>query len=104
MAFRPGAGSSTVALLDVTGNAFLGDTFSVPAQASPDGFQLNGQQFSNVVTNTPWGRPLSVSLSFGATQTNGASFTTPVSMSLAGLTASGILYSGAGNLNVARSQ
>ncbi len=104
MALRPGSGNSTLAFVDVTGNAFLGNTFSIPAQASTNGFQLNGDQFSNVVTNTPWGRSLNVYLSFGATQTNGTSFTTPVSMSLAGLTASGISYGGSGTLNLTRSQ
>jgi len=53
LALRPGSGSSTVALLDVTGNALLGNTFSVPVNASASGFQLAGEQFSNVLTNTP---------------------------------------------------
>jgi hypothetical protein len=104
MAFRPGAGGGTIALLDVTGNALLGNTFSAPVNAGPDGFQLNGSQFSNLLTNTPWSRNLSVELSFGATQTNGTTFTTPVTISLAGLTASGLSYSGSGILNLAQSQ
>jgi hypothetical protein len=106
MAMRPGSGNSTVALFDVTGNSLLGNTFSVSVNASTNGFQLNGGQFSNVVTNTPWGRNLNVALSFGSTQTNsnGMTFTTPVTMNLGGLTASGVTYSGSGTLTVARSQ
>ncbi len=104
LALRPGAGANTVALLDVTGNALLGNTFSVPVDASASGFQLSGGLFTNLVTNTPWGRNLDVSLSFGATQTNGTTFTTPVTLSLAGLTASGLSYAGSGILNLARSQ
>jgi hypothetical protein len=104
LALRPGAGTSTVALLDVTGNALLGNTFSVPVNASASGFQLSGGLFTNLVTSTPWGRNLNVSLSFGATQTNGTTFTTPVTLSLTGLTASGVSYAGSGILNLARSQ
>ena len=33
MALRPGSGAGTVAVLDVTGNAFLGNLFSVPVVA-----------------------------------------------------------------------
>jgi len=107
MAMRPGSGNGTVALLDVTGNALLANnTFSIPAIASTNGFQLNGGLFTNVVTNTPWGRNLTIALSFGSTQTNtnGMTFTTPVTMGLSGLTASGITYLGTGTLNLARSQ
>jgi len=106
MAMRPGSGNSTVALLDVTGNPLLGNTFSVAVNASTNGFQLNGGQLTNIVTNTPWGRSLNVALSFGSTQTNtnGMTYTTPVTMSLGGLTASGITYSGSGTLNLAPSQ
>jgi len=103
MALRPG-GSGTVALLDVTGNALFSNTFSVPVVASAGGFQLNGSGSSSLVTNTPWGRNLSVSLLFGQTETNGTTFTTPVTMALAGLTASGVSYSGSGTLNVTLSQ
>jgi hypothetical protein len=104
MALRPGTGGSTVAVLDVTGNSLLGNMFSVPASVGASGFQLNGGQFSNLLTNTPWGRNLSVNLSFGSTQTNGAVFITPVTIDLSGLTASGVLYSGSGILNLAKSQ
>jgi hypothetical protein len=104
MALRPGSGAGTVAVLDVTGNAFLGNLFSVPVVAGPNGFQLNGAVFSNIVTNTPWGRSLSVNLSFGLTQTNGAVFSTPVTMAIGGLTASGVSYSGSGTLTLCRSQ
>jgi hypothetical protein len=104
MALRPGAGGGTIALLDVTGNSLLGNTFSVPVNASASGFQLNGGQFSTLLTNTPWGRNLSVNLSFGTTQTNGVTFVTPVTMNLTGLTASGLSYSGSGSMNLAQSQ
>jgi hypothetical protein len=104
MALRPGTGGNTVALLDVTGNSLLGNTFSVPVTAGTNGFQLNGGQFSNLLTNTPWGRNLNVNLSFGLTQTNGTVFTTPVTIALGGLTASGISYSGTGSITLARSQ
>jgi hypothetical protein len=104
MALRPGSGGSTVAFFDVTGNAFLGNTFSVPAQANTNGFQLNGDQFANAVTNTPWARPLTISLSFDSTVTNGTTFTTPVTTTLVGLTASRISYSGSGTLNLTRIQ
>lgn len=105
MALRPGFGTNLVAFFDVTGNALLGNTFTVPVSANINGFQLNGSQFSNTLTNTPWGRNLNVNVSFGVTQTNNATtFTTPVTLSLAGLTASGVSYSGTGILTVSRSQ
>jgi hypothetical protein len=104
LALRPGSGGGTIALLDVTGSPLLGNTFSVPVIANAAGFQLNGSQFSNVLTNTPWGRNLSVNLNFGTTQTTGAAFITPVSLNMAGLTASGLSYSGFGTLSVVRSQ
>ena len=108
MALRPGAGSSTMALLDVTGNALLGSTFAItniPVAVGTNGFQLNGGQFASVVTNTPWGRNLTNYLSFGPTQSSdGTTFTTPVAMSLSGLTASGISYPGSGTLTLTRSQ
>jgi hypothetical protein len=107
MALRPGAGNSTVALLDVTGNALFPNTFSVPVQSSLNGFQLfSSTQVTNVVTNTPWGRTLTNYLSFGTTETNanGITFSTPVSISLAGLTTSGVSYSGAGTLTLTISQ
>lgn len=104
LALRPASGSATVALLDVTGNALLGNTFSIPVNASANGFQLAGAQFSNVVASALWGGDVNVNLSFGVTQTNGVTFTTPFTMSLAGLTASGISYAGSGTLNLARSQ
>jgi hypothetical protein len=105
LALRPGAGTGTVALFDVTGNALLGNTFTVPVSANANGFQLSGAQFSSVLTNTPWGRNLNVTLSFGSTQTSDAmTFTTPVTISLAGLTASGRSYSGTGILTVSRAQ
>ena len=104
MALRPGSGGNTVAAFDVTGNAFLGNMFSVPVAVGPNGFQLNGALFSNVVTNTPWGRSLNVNLSFGLTQTNGAVFSTPVTITIGGLTASGVSYSGSGRLTLCRSQ
>jgi hypothetical protein len=103
MAIRPGA-NGNLAWLDVTGNALLGNMFSIPVNAGTNGFQLGGAQYSTVVTNTPWGRSLGVNLSFGATQTNGNSLATPLTMSLSGLTASGLSYSGFGTLNLARSQ
>ena len=105
MALRPGTGTNTAALFDVTGNAMLGNTFTVPVNANTNGFQLSGSQFSNILTNTPWGRILNVNLSFGSTQTSdNTTFTTPVTISLVGLTASGMSYSGAGSLTVSRSQ
>jgi hypothetical protein len=119
MAIRPGTGGSTVALLDVTGNSLLGNTFAVPVSVGTNGFQLNGGQFSNTVSNTPWGRSLLVTVAFGSTQfttvtssspgvvgqtTYGSSFVTPVTMSLGSLTASGLSYSGSGTLNLSQSQ
>jgi hypothetical protein len=105
MALRPGTGTNTVALFDVTGNAMLGNAFTVPVSNTTNSFQLNGGQFSNILTNTPWGRSLSVNLSFGSTQTpDDTTFTTPVSIGLVGLTASGLPYSGTGVLTVSRSQ
>jgi len=105
MALKPGSGTNNVAFFDITGNALLGSTFTVPVSASATNFQLNGAQYNNILTNTPWGRPLNVSLSFGATQTaDGTTFLTPVTVSLAGLTASGSSYSGTGFLTVSRVQ
>jgi hypothetical protein len=104
MALRPGAGNTTVAFFDATPNPLLGNTFSVPVLSSASGFQLNGQSYTNQLSSTPWGRNVSLSLAFGATQTNGTVFTTPVSMALAGLTASGRTYAGYGNLTLSRSQ
>jgi hypothetical protein len=105
MALRPGTGTNTVALFDVTGNALLGSTFTVPVSANSSGFQLSESQFSNILTNTPWGRNLNVNLSFGSTQTtDSTTFATPVTISLAGLTASGQSYAGTGILIVSRSQ
>ena len=104
MALRPGGGGGTLAVFDVTGNALLGNMFAVSTQADKNAFQLSGSVFSNVLTNTPWGRSLNVSLSFGTTQTNGTTFITPLSLSLAGLTASGTPYTGSGILSLTRSQ
>ena len=120
LALRPGTGGSTLALLDVTGNALLGNTFTIPVSTNSSGFQLNGDQTTTTVTNTPWGRNLSVSLAFGITQfTNtsvaaipgggpvvsfGSSFITPVTLSIGGLTASGLTYSGSGTLNLSQAQ
>ena len=47
------SGGTTVAFFDVTGNVFLGSTFSVTNNAA-SGIQLNGDVFDNIVTNTPW--------------------------------------------------
>jgi hypothetical protein len=105
MALRSGSCTNTMALFDVTGNAMLGNTFAVKVSANTNGFQLSGAKFSNVLTNTPWGRNLNVNLSFGSTQTsNNITFTTPVTIGLVGLTASGLSYSGTGFLTVSRSQ
>ena len=117
LAIRPGTGGSTVAFLDVTGNSLLGNTFAVPVSIGTNGFQLNGGTCSNTVTSTPWGRNILVNLSFGATQfTNvtssslggqtsyGAAYITPVAMTLGGLTASGLTYTGNGTLNLTQSQ
>lgn len=104
MAIRPGTNSDTVAFFDVTGNAFLGNTFTVPVTTNNLGFQLQGAQFLNVVSNTPWGRNVSLNLVFGSTQITNGAFSTPVTMSLGNLTASGVSYSGSGVLTVAQSQ
>lgn len=105
IALRPGSGTNTVALFDVTGNAMLGSSFTVPVSANANGFQLNGSQFSNVVTNAPWGRSVNIYLSFGSTQTSdNTTFATPVTIGLVGLTASGRSYTGTGTLTVSRSQ
>ena len=117
MALRPGTGGSTVALLDVTGNSLLGNTFSVPVSLNANGFQLNGGPYPGPVTNTPWGRNIMVKLSFGTTQflnvttsspggqtSYGSIYSTPITMSLAGLTSSGLSYSGSGTLNLEQSQ
>jgi len=102
MAIRPGSLNGTVAFFDVTGNPLLGDNFSVPVTYDANGFQLNGG-FSRQLTNAPLARPLSLTLSFGATQTNGVTFTVPATMTLNGLTASGVPYSGVGYLNLINS-
>ena len=104
MAVRPGTGANIVALLDVTGNAFLGNTFSVPVTTNSLGFQLNGGLFSNVISNTPWGRPIGLGLSFGNTLSTNGTFVTPISLTVSNLTASGITYSAAGLLTLAQSQ
>jgi len=105
LALRPGTGTNTLAFFDVTGSSLLGNTFTVPVTANSNGFQLKGSQFSNILTNTPWSRNLNVNLSFGSTQTiDNTTFTTPVTISLAGLTASGLPYSGTGILIVSRAQ
>lgn len=103
MAIRPGNGTGSVALLDVTGNALLGNTFSVPVTFDANGFQLNGGHFSNALT-TLWGQSLKVDLVFGPTQTNGVAFITPVTLTIAGLTGSGVAYSGSGALTLCRAQ
>ena len=106
MALRAGLGNNTIALFDVTGNSLLGNTFSVPASVNADSFQLGGgQPFTQVVSNTPWGRPLTVQLTFGTTQnTNGIALITPVTLSILNLTASGVTYSGSGILTLVQSQ
>jgi len=117
MALRTGAGGVPLALLDVTGNSLLGNTFTVPVTAVGKGFQLNGGQFSNTVTNTPWGRNVIVNLTFGNTQfvnvtssslggqtVYGSIFSTPVTVNLSGLTSSGLSYSGSGTLNLSQDQ
>ncbi len=103
MAIRPGAGTSTVAFFDVTGNPLLGDNFSIPVSYDANQFQLTGG-YSTQVTNTPFARPLALNLSFGLTQTNGVLFTVPATMTVSGLTASGLPYTGLGYLNLTRTQ
>jgi hypothetical protein len=103
MAIRPGSGGGTVAFFDVTGNPLLGDNFSIPASVDTVGFQLTGG-FSRQLTNTPFARPLTLTVAFGATQTNGAAFITPATITANGLTASGVPYTGAGYLTLTRSQ
>jgi len=102
MAIRPVLNGS-VAFFDVTGNPVLGDTFSVPVNVAATGFQLTGY-YSRLVTNTPLGRNLTVTITFGATQVIGDSSITPVSMSVAGLTSSGRSYVGSGTLSLVRSR
>ncbi len=104
MALRPGAGSSMVAFFDTTPSPLLGNTFSVPVLSSASGFQLNGHGYTNELSNAPWGRNVTMSLVFGATQTNGTVFVTPVTLAATGLTASGQVYAGYGNLTLSRSQ
>ncbi|MGH7972369.1 MAG: hypothetical protein ACREIC_26960, partial [Limisphaerales bacterium] len=110
MAVRAGQGGTNLALFDVTGNAFFGNTFTVPVVLNPSGFQFAGG-YSATVTNTPFGRPVGLALNFGATQqdTNNIAFVTnafvtPVTLTVTGLTASGRGYSGQGRMTLSRSQ
>jgi hypothetical protein len=104
MAFRSGAGGGTVALIDVTGNPLLGDSLFVPATVDASGFQLTGN-YRTQITGTPFGRPISLSLSFGSTEmTTGGSLVTPVSLAVDGLTASAHQYVGTGMMILSRVQ
>jgi len=103
MALRSGSGGGTAAFFDVTGNPLLGNRFTVPVQSDANGFQLSGAQFPTTVTNTPWGRSLEVTLSFGVTSNfTNSTFLTPVTIALAGLTSSGVSYLGNGTLTLTR--
>jgi hypothetical protein len=104
LAFRPGPGGTTSAFFDTTGNPILGDSFAVPAMVSNNGFLLTGSH-SRQLTNTPFGRPLEVSLDFGVTQpVSASSYRIPITLSIAGLTASGRPYLGTGNITLTRVQ
>jgi hypothetical protein len=105
MALRSGA------FFDVTGDPLLGDSFTVLVNSSASGFQLNNSSFTRQITNTPWGRPLNLNLTFGATITNTAAindtnavFVTPVSLTVNGLTGSGRSVTGYGTLTLSRAQ
>lgn len=104
MALRPAVGG-TVAFFDATGSTLLPGTFAVPATADSQSFSLNSG-FSQQITNTVIGRPLTVALSFKATQSDpaGGLFTIPVTVTLTGLTASGKSYVGSGTLTLSRVQ
>jgi len=104
MAVRPTSTGGNLALFDVAGNPLLGDSFSVPVVADASGFQLSGP-FSRVIAATPLGRNINLNLAFGLTTvTNTNSFTVPVTLTLGGLTGSGVSYSGQGWLNLVRVQ
>lgn len=104
MAFRSGAGGETIALIDVTGNPLFGNSFVVPATVDSQRFQFIGS-YQTQVTNTPFGWPISLALSFGSTEmTTGGSFVTPVSLAVDGLTASAHQYVGTGMMILSRIQ
>jgi hypothetical protein len=104
MAIRPGPGGVPVAFFDVTGNPLLGDFYSVPAVLDSSGFQLTGV-YAVQLTNTPFGRPIALKLSFGPTQQNtNSSFITPFSLAVDGLTGSSQQYVGNGLMILNRTQ
>lgn len=104
MAIRLGNGGAQMAFFDVTPSPLLSNTFSVPVSVGAGGFQLGGGGYTNLVGGAPSGGGLTLSIRFGATfMTNGA-FTTPVSMSISGLTASGVAYSGLGYMTLSQWQ
>jgi hypothetical protein len=103
MALRQG-GNGNTAFFDLTPSPLLGNTFSVHVVSSQSGFQLNGQGYTNQISNTPWGRNMNLNFAFGFTTTNGTVFSTPVTIGLGGLTASGKTYNGSGTLTLSKSQ
>ena len=104
MALRSGA-TGPIAYFDATGSTLLPNIFSLPASVATNGFQLT-DGYAQQLTNSALGRPMAGALSFGPTQSDpaGNSFITPVTMTLTGLTASGLNYSGTGILSLSRSQ
>jgi len=103
MALRPVSGGN-VGYFDVTGSALFAGTFSVPVNANTNGFQFTSS-YMQQYTNTFLGRTLTMTLAFGATQTpDNSSYATPVTLTLNGLTASGLPYVANGLLNLTRVQ